>query len=182
MRRFKVAEEFMPIVQLVFSNVKTWFNGIHHGVSAKHLQAYVSKFTFRFNGRLCPFNAFRSLLGIAGNIEAPTVRELYLGEWQRPTYRGYRRSQAAEKGPTAAMRSENDRRRGGGRASAAALRARVPDKARSFSSQPFGPERFSTLRVSLAARDAQRHRHAPSSYSAPKIATIAAVATFSAAC
>ena len=34
-------EEFMPIIHLVFSNLKTWLNGIHHGVSAKHLQAYL---------------------------------------------------------------------------------------------------------------------------------------------
>src|SRR3954467_1090589 len=37
----EVAEEFMPIIHLVFSNLKTWLNGIHHGVSAKHLQADV---------------------------------------------------------------------------------------------------------------------------------------------
>ena len=35
----EIAEEFMPISHLVFSNLKTWLNGIHHGVSAKHLQA-----------------------------------------------------------------------------------------------------------------------------------------------
>lgn len=29
----QVAEEFMPIVHLVFSNLKTWLRGIHHGVS-----------------------------------------------------------------------------------------------------------------------------------------------------
>ena len=41
-------------------------------LSAKHLQAYLNEFTFRFNRRFYPFNAFRSLLGIAGNVEAPT--------------------------------------------------------------------------------------------------------------
>ena len=56
----------MPMIHLVFSNLKTWLNGIHHGVSAKHLQAYLNEFTFRFNRRFYPFNAFRSLLGIAG--------------------------------------------------------------------------------------------------------------------
>ena len=55
---------------LVFSNLKNWLNGIHHGVSAKHLQAYLNEFTFRFNRRFYPFNAFRSLLGIAGGAEA----------------------------------------------------------------------------------------------------------------
>ena len=79
----EVAEEFLPISHLVFSNLKTWLNGIHHGVSAKHLQAYLNEFTFRFNRRFYPFNAFRSLLGIAGGAESPTFAELYSGEWAR---------------------------------------------------------------------------------------------------
>ena len=49
-------------------DLKTWLNGIHHGVSAKHLQAYLNEFTFRFNRRFYPFNAFRSLLGVAGGV------------------------------------------------------------------------------------------------------------------
>jgi hypothetical protein len=55
-------------------------NGIHHGVSAKHLQAYLNEFTFRFNRRFYPFNAFRSLLGMAGDTTAPTRAGLYSGE------------------------------------------------------------------------------------------------------
>ena len=62
----QVAEEYLPIIHLVFANLKTWLNGIHHGVSHQHLQAYLNEFTFRFNRRFYPFNAFRSLLGIAG--------------------------------------------------------------------------------------------------------------------
>jgi len=81
----EVAEQFLPIVHLVFSNLKTWINGIHHGVSTKHLQAYLNEFTFRFNRRFYPFNAFRSLLGIATDIEAPTFAELYSGDWHHPT-------------------------------------------------------------------------------------------------
>ena len=50
----EVAEQFMPMIHLVFSNLKTWLNGIHHGVSAKHLQAYLNEFTFRFNRRFLP--------------------------------------------------------------------------------------------------------------------------------
>jgi len=84
----EVAEQFMPMIRLVFSNLKTWLNGIHHGVSAKHLQACLNEFTFRFNRRFYPFNAFRSLLGIAGRVEAPTYDELYSGDWRHPTCRG----------------------------------------------------------------------------------------------
>lgn len=84
----EVAEEFMPMIHLIFSNLKTWLNGIHHGVSAKHLQAYLNEVTFRFNRRFYPFNAFRSLLGIAGGAEAPTYAALYSGEWTHPTCSG----------------------------------------------------------------------------------------------
>jgi transposase-like protein len=84
----EVVETFMPIIHLVFSNLKTWLNGIHHGVSAKHLQAYLNEFTFRFNRRFYPFNAFRSLLGIAGAAKAPTYAELYSDEWTHPTGSG----------------------------------------------------------------------------------------------
>ena len=80
-----VSEQFLPIVHLVFSNLKTWLNGIHHGVSTKHLQAYLNEFTFRFNRRFYPLNAFRSLLGIASDIEAPTFAKLYSGQWSHPT-------------------------------------------------------------------------------------------------
>ena len=84
----QVAEEYLPIIHLVFANLKTWLNGIHHGVSHQHLQAYLNEFTFRFNRRFYPFNAFRSLLGIAGDVTAPTYAELYSGAWQHPTCRG----------------------------------------------------------------------------------------------
>jgi len=57
------------------------------------------------------------------------------------------------------------------RASAAALRARTSDEARRpFPPHPFGTVRFSALRASPVARDAS------------SIASVAAVATFSAAC
>ena len=38
-----------------------------------------------------PFNAFRSLLGIAGDTSAPTYAELYSGEWRHPTCSGHGR-------------------------------------------------------------------------------------------
>lgn len=80
----QVAETFLPIVHLAFSNLKTWLRGTHHGVSPQHLQAYLNEFTFRFNRRFYPFNAFRSLLGIAGDVTAPTYAELYAAK-SRPT-------------------------------------------------------------------------------------------------
>ena len=84
----QLAEQYLPMVHLVFSNLKTWLSGIHHGVSHQHLQAYLNEFTFRFNRRFYPFNAFRSLLGIAGGVTAPTYAELYSGKWQHPRCSG----------------------------------------------------------------------------------------------
>ena len=52
----EVAEQYLPIIHLVFANLKTWLIGIHHGVSHQHLQAYLNEFTFRFNRRFYPFN------------------------------------------------------------------------------------------------------------------------------
>jgi hypothetical protein len=60
-----VAEDYLPIIHLIFSNLKAWLNGVHHGVSPDHLQAYLNEFVFRFNRRFYPFNAFRSLLGLS---------------------------------------------------------------------------------------------------------------------
>jgi transposase-like protein len=77
-----MTDEYLPLVHLVFSNLKTWLQGTHHSVSPQHLQAYLNEFTFRFNRRFYPFNAFRSLLGIAGDSESPTYKDLYSGKWQ----------------------------------------------------------------------------------------------------
>src|ERR1700690_1767009 len=82
----EVAEEYLPIVHLVFSNLKAWLQGTHHGrVEPQHLQAYLNEFTFRFNRRFYPFNAFRSLLGIGTNGEGPTYAGIYEGTWKHPT-------------------------------------------------------------------------------------------------
>ena len=36
----EVAEDYLPIIHLVFANLKTWLIGIHT-VSAQHVQAYL---------------------------------------------------------------------------------------------------------------------------------------------
>jgi transposase-like protein len=85
----EIAETYLPIIHLVFSNLKTWLRGIHHGVSPQHLQAYLNEFTFRFNRRFYPFNAFRSLLGIAGEVTAPTYAELHSEKSRNTTSSGF---------------------------------------------------------------------------------------------
>lgn len=85
----QVAEDYLPMVHMVFSNLKTWLKGTHHGVSGKHLQAYLNEFAFRFNRRHYPFNSFRSLLGLSAINEAPTYASLYSGDWDHPTASGH---------------------------------------------------------------------------------------------
>lgn len=72
-----VTEAWLPLIHLAFGNLKTWLNGIHHGVSPQHLPAYLNEYTFRFNRRFYPFNAFRSLLGIAAGTEPTMYDALY---------------------------------------------------------------------------------------------------------
>lgn len=72
-----IADKHLPLIHLVFGNLKTWLNGVHHGVSPQHLQAYLNEFTFRFNRRFFPFNAFQSLLGIGAATEPTTYAALY---------------------------------------------------------------------------------------------------------
>ena len=74
-----VTEAWLPLIHLAFGNLKTWLNGIHHGVSPQHLSAYLNEYTFRFNRRFYPFNAFRSLLGIVAETEATTYDAFYDG-------------------------------------------------------------------------------------------------------
>jgi transposase-like protein len=75
-------EKELPMIHLVFSNLKTWIDGTHHGVSEQHLQAYLNEFVFRFNRRFAPMAAFNSVLGIGVRVTAPTYEELYSGEWE----------------------------------------------------------------------------------------------------
>jgi transposase-like protein len=45
------AGEFFPIIHTLFSNLKAWLVGTHHGVSAKHLPRYLREWSYRFNRR-----------------------------------------------------------------------------------------------------------------------------------
>jgi transposase-like protein len=78
-------EEDLRLAHLVISNLKTWLKGTLHGVSEKHLQAYLNEFTFRFNRRNTPMAAFQTLLGLTSKVEHwPTYESLYSGEWEHP--------------------------------------------------------------------------------------------------
>src|SRR5439155_954342 len=48
------AGEFFPIIHTLFSNIKAWLVGTHHGISAKHLPRYLREWSYRFNRRTLP--------------------------------------------------------------------------------------------------------------------------------
>lgn len=67
------AEAHLPMIHLVFSNLKTWLLGTHHGrIEPQHPQAYLNEYVFRFNRRFYPMTAFNSALGLAARSVSPT--------------------------------------------------------------------------------------------------------------
>jgi hypothetical protein len=79
------ADAHLPMIHLVFSNLKTWILGTHHGAIAQnHLQAYLNEYVFRFNRRFYPMTAFNSVLGLAAHAASPTYEQLYSGKWRHP--------------------------------------------------------------------------------------------------
>lgn len=68
--------ELAPQIHQAFSNLKAWLMGIHHGVEPKYLQSYLNEFVFRFNRRVYPMSAFRSLLEILTAKQPLTLRTL----------------------------------------------------------------------------------------------------------
>ena len=50
------AGEFFPIIHTLFSNIKAWLVGTHHGVSAKHATSSTTEDAIGFGGRL-PFRS-----------------------------------------------------------------------------------------------------------------------------
>lgn len=74
------ASQLAPHIHRVFSNLKTWLLGTHHGVDPKYLQVYLDEYVFRFNRRLIPMIAFQTLLGIT-TVKGPlSMRQIQLGE------------------------------------------------------------------------------------------------------
>ena len=79
------AEDHLPLIHVVISNLKTWINGTHHGrIEPQYLQAYLNEYVFRFNRRFHPMNAFNSVLGLAVKTVSPTYEELFSGAWEHP--------------------------------------------------------------------------------------------------
>ena len=77
-------DKHLPMIHIAFGNLDAWLLGTHHGVSPKHLQAYLNEYVFRFNRRCWPMVGFDSILGIAVRALSPSYEGLYKGEWQHP--------------------------------------------------------------------------------------------------
>lgn len=76
----QLAHKKFKHVHRVFSNLKTWLNGTHHGVAPKHLSSYLNEYVFRFNRRQTPMAAFQTLLGISAQKKPLSIEELMYAE------------------------------------------------------------------------------------------------------
>jgi transposase-like protein len=70
------AQKLLPRAHRGASNLKTWLQGTHRGVSAQHLPVYLDEFVFRHNRRRTPMAAFQTLLGLGTVHEPTTYREI----------------------------------------------------------------------------------------------------------
>ena len=70
-------DEILSRVHRVISNLKTWLQGTHRGVSKEHLQVYLDEYVFRFNRRRTPMAAFQTLLGLGGQQPPTTYKQIY---------------------------------------------------------------------------------------------------------
>src|SRR5215469_5189640 len=73
------ANAVLPIVHLLFSNVKIWLNGTFHGDSAKHLTRYAREWNYRFNRRRRIADLSDFLLWRAAPRSTITYRQLVDG-------------------------------------------------------------------------------------------------------
>jgi transposase-like protein len=69
-------DDILPRVHRVISNLKSWLQGTHRGVSGEHLQVYLDEYTFRFNRRRTPMAAFQTLLGLQSQQQPSTYKEI----------------------------------------------------------------------------------------------------------
>jgi transposase-like protein len=74
------AAEFFPIIHTVFSNIKAWLVGTHHGVSAKHLPRYLREWAYRFNRRNHHEGLPAFLIRRASECAAITYEQIVAGQ------------------------------------------------------------------------------------------------------
>jgi transposase-like protein len=70
----RTATSVLPHMHRVFSNLKAWLQGTHHGrIESKYLQAYLNEYTFRFNRRFWRGPAFLRALMLM--VEPTSITE-----------------------------------------------------------------------------------------------------------
>ena len=82
----KTADDPLPTLGRVTTNLKRWLLGTHKGaVHPQHLQAYLNEYVFRFNRREIPWVAFNRALGLAALTRPSLEYEgLYKHTWLHP--------------------------------------------------------------------------------------------------
>ncbi len=73
------AHEILTWVHRVFSNLKRWALGVHHGLRRKHVQRYLDEFVFRWNRRRHRRTSLDSLLGIGLGLTPATYQDIVEG-------------------------------------------------------------------------------------------------------
>jgi transposase-like protein len=74
--RYPDREWVLPRAHRALSNLKTWLQGTHHGVSPKHLPVYLDEFVFRHNRRRTPLAGFQTLLGLGAVHHPASYRQI----------------------------------------------------------------------------------------------------------
>jgi len=74
------AATMFPIIHTLFSNIKAWLVGTHHGVSAKHLPRYLREWAYRFNRRNLKPNIGHYLIRRAVECATITYDQLVAGD------------------------------------------------------------------------------------------------------
>jgi len=74
--RFPDREWVLPRAHRALSNLKTWLQGTHHGVSPQHLQVYLDESVFRHHRRRTPLAGFQTLLGLGATHKPTTYRQI----------------------------------------------------------------------------------------------------------
>jgi transposase-like protein len=74
--RYPDREWVLPRAHRALSNLKTWLQGTHHGVSPQHLHVYLDEFVFRHNRRRTPLAGFQTLLGLGAAHEPTTYHQI----------------------------------------------------------------------------------------------------------
>jgi len=83
----RAAKPVLVHLHRVFSNLKAWLNGTHHGrIEPKYLQAYLNEYTFRFNRRFWRGPAFlRALMLMTEPTEPANPVEHKILRLPKPT-------------------------------------------------------------------------------------------------